>query len=320
MKKIEKKFQEIEIENVKTISIKKRKNKVSLKNLGKIYKSGDSFNSFLSSLPDILAVKDFMYVIDAVSNAVLKKRAIIFMLGAHVIKCGLSPAIIDLMKNKIITAVALNGAGVIHDSELAFFGKTSEDVGENLKNGTFGMARETAEIINTTISKGKDGSLGFGELIGKRLSEKDIPYKKFSILSQGFKLRIPVTVHVAIGTEIIHQHPNADGEAIGKLSMKDFRIFANNLKNLEGGVVFNIGSAVILPEVFLKALTIVKNLGYKVENFTPMNMDMIQHYRPTVNVVQRPTSQGGKGIAITGHHEIMIPLLAAGIKERLMIK
>jgi len=242
------------------------------------------------------------------------------MLGAHVIKCGLSPIIIDLMEKGIITTIATNGAGTIHDTELACCGKTSEDVEENLKNGTFGMASETADIINNTISEGKSGDLGFGELLGKRLSEKDIPYRNFSILSAGYRLRIPVTVHVAIGTEIVHQHPSADGEAIGKLSLKDFRIFANNLKNLEGGVVFNIGSAVILPEVFLKALTVVKNLGYKVENFTAVNIDMIQHYRPKVNVVERPTAQGGKGIIITGHHEFMIPLLAAALKERLKYK
>lgn len=319
MKDKEKRFEEIEIEKVRTISIKERKSKVTIENFGKIYKVGDSFINFLETLPDILAVKDFRYVIDSTSNAVINKKSVIFMLGAHVIKCGLSPIIVDLMEKGIITVVAINGAGVIHDTELACWGKTSEDVEENLKNGSFGMASETAEIINNTISEGKSGDLGFGELMGKRLSEKDIPNGKFSILSAGFRLRIPVTVHVAIGTEVVHQHPTADGEAIGKLSLRDFRIFANNLKDLEGGLVFNIGSAVILPEVFLKALTVVKNLEYRVENFTAVNIDMIQHYRPRVNVVERPTAQGEKGISLTGHHEIMIPLLAAALKEKLKI-
>ena len=320
MKKKEIKFSEIEIEKIKTISITSRKSKVNPDLFCKVHKTGSSFKKFLNSLPDVLAAKDFHHVLEKTTDAVHNKKAVILMCGAHIIKCGLSPVIIDLMKNGIITGIAINGAGAVHDTELAYYGQTSEDVKENLKNGTFGMVRETADIINTAISKGKSGVLGFGEVLGKRLCARDIRYKKYSIFKAGYFYRIPVTVHIAIGSDIIHQHPNADGEAIGKLSMRDFRIFAGSLKNLEGGVIFNIGSAVIMPEVFLKALTVARNLGYKIQNFTAVNMDMIQHYRPFVNVVDRPTAQGGTGIKITGHHEIMIPLLAAAIKENLNIK
>lgn len=320
MKSKEKKFREIEINKIKTISMNSRKSKINLDAFGKIHKKGNSFKRFLDSLPDVLAAERLRFAIDKTAAAVQKKKCVIFMCGAHVIKCGLNPLIIDLMKNGIITGIALNGAGAVHDTELAYYGQTSEDVAENLKEGTFGMVSETADIINNAIAEGKTGNGGFGEVLGKRLSGKDIPYKKYSIFRTAYSLGIPVTVHTAIGTDIIHQHPNADGEAIGNLSMRDFRIFANSLKKLEGGILFNIGSAVILPEMFLKSLTIVRNLGYKVRNFTTVNMDMIQHYRPYVNVVNRPTAQGGNGIQITGHHEIMIPLLAAAIKERLNIK
>ncbi len=320
MKKKDIKFSEIEIEKVKTISITSRKSKVNPGLFCKVHKTGSPFKKFLNSLPDVLAASDFHHVLEKTTDAVRNKKAVIMMCGAHMIKCGLSPVIIDLIKNGIITGIALNGACAVHDTELAYYGQTSEDVKENLKNGTFGMVRETADIINTAISEGKSGDLGFGEVLGKRLSARDIRYKKHSIFKAGYAYRIPVTVHTAIGSDIIHQHPNADGEAIGKLSMRDFRIFANSLKNLEGGIIFNIGSAVIMPEVFLKALTVARNLGYKIQKFTAVNMDMIQHYRPLVNVVDRPTAQGGTGIKITGHHEIMIPLLAAAIKEKLNIR
>jgi hypothetical protein len=220
------------------------------------------------------------------------------------------------MEKGLISTVSMNGAGAIHELELACFGHTSEDVAENLLNGTFGMSKETAEILNGALSKGREEGMGFGESVGKRLSETDVPNSKTSIFAAGYKLRIPVTVHVGVGTEIVHQHPSSDGCTIGELSMRDFRILAEKLCRLgEGGVVLNVGSAVILPEVFLKALTVARNLGNPASGFISVNFDMIQHYRPVQNVVSRPTLGGGKGYQITGHHEIMIPLLAAAIIE-----
>jgi len=309
---------EIDLSSIKTTSIHNRKSKVTLKEMAQLYKPGNSFKSFLDSLPPILKAKDFKAVVEAIVSASRNDKPVIWMMGAHVIKCGLSPVVIDLMEEKVITAVCMNGAGAIHDLELACFGHTSEDVAENLVNGTFGMARETAEMLNGALQFGAKKGLGYGEAIGKRLSEKDVKNKDVSIFAAGYMLGIPVTVFVGIGTEITHQHPSADGKVIGELSMRDFRIFSKILCKLSsGGVVINLGSAVILPEVFLKALTVVRNLGYKAEDFTAVNFDMIQHYRPGQNVVSRPTFDGGKGYMITGHHEIMIPLLAAAVKEKL---
>jgi hypothetical protein len=235
-------------------------------------------------------------------------------MGAHSIKVGLNPVIIDLMERGIITSLALNGAGIIHDFELAFIGQTSEDVDKEILSGAFGMAEETGSMLNQAISSaGKDE--GIGAAVGRMIQAGDFPYKDKSLLAAGLRLDIPVTVHVAIGTDIIHMHPSFDGRATGEASHSDFLTFCSLVSELEGGVYINLGSAVLLPEIFLKAVTLVRNLGQPLRHFTTVNMDFVQHYRPNTNVVRRPTQGGGRGFAITGHHEIMFPLLAAAIIE-----
>ena len=237
------------------------------------------------------------------------------MMGAHLIKVGLSPILIDLMERGIVAAVAMNGAGIVHDCELALWGITSENVAENIKDGSFGMAKETADFINGAIKKGMVSKTGLGEILGVELLDAEAPNKPLSLLARGYELGVPVTVHVGMGTDIIHQHPSADGAAIGELSLRDFRIFTSQVSQLgEGGVILNVGSAVLLPEVFVKALNLARNLGHRVVNFTAANFDMYRHYRPQVNVLGRPLRGGGKGFDFSGHHEIMIPLLAAAVK------
>ncbi|MCG2718010.1 MAG: hypothetical protein L6408_04150 [Nanoarchaeota archaeon] len=247
-------------------------------------------------------------VIEAYEN----DKPVILMMGAHVIKTGMSPYIVDLMDKGVIKHVAMNGAGSIHDFELSLIGETSEDVQTNLEDGTFGMSHETGQMMNDAL---KTSKVGYGKRIGELISKFRMKYKNYSILNKGYEKNIPVTIHVAIGTDIIHQHPYCDGAAIGRTSYEDFKIFTDSVSKLEGGVIINLGSAVILPEVFLKALTIARNLGYKVEKFTTANLDMIDHYRPRCNVVQRPTSQGGQGYFIKGKHERTVPTLYHLIKK-----
>jgi hypothetical protein len=256
-------------------------------------------------------------LVDAIVTAYKKKRMVILMMGAHVIKCGLSPLVVDLMKKGIVKAVALNGAGIIHDTEIAMIGRTSEDVGEGIVDGTFGMAKETANFINEAINAGFAKGLGIGESVGGRICAAKLPHRDLSILACGNAIKVPVTAHVAIGTDIIHQHPSANGEAIGEGSLLDFKNFIYSVARLEGGVAINFGSAVILPEVFLKALTVARNLGYKAKVFTTANFDMISQYRPHQNILSRPTSTGGKGYNLIGHHEIMMPLLYRSIIEKI---
>ncbi len=310
------KYKKIDLSKVKTYSIKQRKSKVELNLLAKTFDpEKDSFGDYINSLPKFLAVNDLKEFAQLIVKARKKNKPIIFMIGAHVIKVGLSPILIDLMKNNFITAIAMNSAGAIHDSELAFFGKTSEDVAAGITDGSFGMARETGEFINSTLSKYEHSNLGYGEALAIEIKLRKAKNKNLSLIYNAFELDKVITVHAAIGTDITHQHPDVNGAAIGELSMNDFKIFCNEVSKLRnGGVVANIGSNVILPEVFLKALTVARNLGHKVFNFTTANFDFIQHYRPRVNVVQRPTQDGGKGFMFTGHHELMIPLLAAMVK------
>jgi hypothetical protein len=309
-------YPEIEIQKVRTYSIGQRKSKVAIDDFATTFNAGDSFASFINSLPNILKGTDIKRLVEYIAFANKKGKPILLMMGAHVIKCGLNPIIIDLMERGIVTGLALNGAGAIHDSELAYWGTTSEDVVEGLADGSFGMARETGEILNDTIAKAKDSQTGFGEALGKRIHSEKPKFTEYSLLANGYELGVPVTVHVGIGTDIVHQQPNADGAAIGELSLRDFRIFTHQVSQLgDGGVVLNLGSAVILPEVFLKAITVARNLGHPVHNFTTANFDMLPHYRPRVNVVERPVKNGGQGFQFIGHHEIMIPLLAAAIKE-----
>jgi hypothetical protein len=239
------------------------------------------------------------------------------MMGAHPIKCGLNPVLVDAMRRGIIAAVAFNGAGAIHDFETAYQGETSEDVQRGLDDGSFGMVDETSRLMNAALAAGVETGLGAGEALGQTIIAANFPKRDLSILATGAELGIPVTVHIAVGTDIIHQHPSANGAVLGETSYRDFQRFASVVAKLEGGVVLNIGSAVIMPEVFLKALTIARNLGNTVETFTAATFDMIRQYRPSENVVRRPTHLGGQGFYIVGHHEIMIPLLFAAVTELL---
>ncbi|MCK4364236.1 MAG: hypothetical protein KAW85_05505 [Candidatus Aminicenantes bacterium] len=301
---------------LKTYSLQSRKDKVNINNFAQILGGEKSFTRFVRSLPNILAGSDFKEFISVMGKAKKRNRAIIFGLGAHVIKVGLSPIIIDLMKEGWITALALNGAGIIHDFEIAFTGQTSEDVQLQIKNGHFGMAQETGQMLNDAINSGEEKGLGLGEAVGEMIATSDFPHKDMSLLSVAYNLNLPVTVHVAIGTDIIHFHPEVKGEAIGNASLKDFFLFCSLLEKLEdGGVFVNIGSAVILPEVFLKALSFVRNKGRLLENFSTAVFDFIHHYRPYENVVKRPHGKKGRGFYFIGHHEIMIPLLAVSLKS-----
>jgi hypothetical protein len=264
-----------------------------------------------------LAGGDFPDLVRRIGEAHRNRRPIILAMGAHVIKVGLNPILIDLMRRGIITAVALNGAGIIHDSEIAMVGRTSEEVAEVLGAGAFGAARETGEYLNRAIADGAQRGIGIGQAVGEMLLTADFPHNDQSLLAMAVRLKVPVTVHVAMGTDIIHIHPGVDGGAIGSAGHHDFRVFCRLVSELEGGVYLNVGSAVLLPEVFLKALTVVRNLGHQVKRFTTANFDFIRHYRPATNVVHRPTLEGGKGFNFTGHHELMLPLLAAAILDEI---
>ncbi|HET9426717.1 MAG TPA: hypothetical protein VFO55_15240 [Gemmatimonadaceae bacterium] len=282
--------------------------------------AGGSFDDFLKALPDVLVARDFLQVVDATVAAVRGKKGVVVMLGGHVVKTGLAPVLVDLLKRGIITHVATNGSAAIHDYELARFGATSEDVAAGLRDGTFGMADETGAEMNAAFTAGMRDGIGMGEALGRALdAHEDLAGGDLSILLQSYRLGRPMTVHAALGAEIIHQHPAADGAAIGDTSHRDFRRLADVLVSLhDGGVALNLGSAVIMPEVFLKALTIARNLGGgKPTGFVTADFDMTRHYRPRVNVVQRPTQENGKGYEITGHHEIMVPLLAWAVVERI---
>ncbi len=309
----------IDVSELKTYPLKKRHSKVRLTNFAQTWKSGGSLKQFLRSLPDILAVKTLREVAHAIAQAHRRGRPVIVGMGAHVVKVGLNPIIVDLMERGVITAVAMNGAVIIHDFELALMGHTSEEVDAEIDSGRFGMAEETGRMLNDAIIRGwKDGQ-GAGEAIGHYINryQGQFRYRDTSILATGARLGIPVTVHVAIGTDIIHMHPSADGAAIGAGSMLDFRRLAAVVANMDGGVYLNLGSAVILPEVFLKTVSLGRNLGHDLTNITTVNMDFLSHYRPLTNVVRRPTQKGGKGYSLTGHHEIMVPLLAAAVLEEL---
>jgi len=280
--------------------------------------AGMTVAQLLSALPRQLGAEALLAVIDAVVEARTKGKPVVVAIGGHVIKCGLQPVLKSLIEADIITAVAMNGSGSIHDYELSLVGETSEDVGAVLHCGTFGMAEETGRDINGALKLGVQEGLGYGEALGRFIIDNNNPLKDYSLLAACVTKGIPATVHVALGTDIIHQHPSADGAVIGQATFTDFRIFTSVVSELgDGGVYLNIGSAVIMPEVFLKALSIAQNLGHHVDHFTTANFDMQQHYRPLQNVVKRPTSGKSRGYTITGHHEIMIPLLAAGILDKI---
>ena len=314
------KFRQIDLSGVKTISIANRKSKVTPSDFAKPIDSAKaSFKDFANSLPNILIAKDLRNLVADILQAKKKNKPVILMMGAHVIKVGLSPIIIDLLKRGVLTHVAMNSAASIHDVETAMWGHTSEDVQVNLMDGTFGMSKETGDFINTALIEGMENSDdGYGEVLAKKIIALKGKNQKVSVLVNCYKLGAPVTVHAAIGTDIVHQQPSMNGAATGELSYRDFKILVNSVKDLtNGGVVINFGSAVIMPEVFLKALTVARNLGYKAKGFTTANFDMIRQYRPQVNVVERPTQKYGRGYSFTGHHEIMFPLLAAMIKTKI---
>ncbi len=276
--------------------------------------SNADIKEFMDSLPKILAGKQFTDFINYYKQAIKSDSQIILMMGAHVIKVGLAPILIDAMKRGWISHLAINGACVIHDVEVAIWGSTSEDVAEGLEDGSFGMARESTAFINESVSAAK-GKMGYGEAVAEALFKKGGPNTELSLLYNAYKMDIPLSVHSALGTEIIHQHPNVDGAAVGDTSLTDFQVFSNSVSKLDSNsIVMNIGSAVIMPEVFLKALTVARNLGFAAYGFTTATFDMIRHYRPTVNVVQRPTQKKGQGYYFIGYHEIMIPLLYAALK------
>lgn len=306
----------IDLSRLRTLSLAERPSKVRVDDFGRPARAGASFADFFGALPRILFGEDVRAVVDAIVRAHRGRRPVAVGLGAHVIKCGLSPVLIDLMERGIVTALAMNGAGPIHDVEIALAGQTSEDVQAGLRDGVFGMARETGELIHEALT-GAPADTGLGAAIGRQLLDAKAPHVRLSLLATAARLGIPATVHVAIGTDIVHMRAGASGAAIGEASFVDFRIFTAVVADLSGGVYLNAGSAVILPEVFLKAFTIAQNLGAELRDFTTVNLDMLPHYRPTVNVVQRPASVGGRGYTLNGRHELLLPLLAFAVVEAL---
>lgn len=312
-------YREADFARLKTVPIARRSNKVDPSLLAHPPGADRSFDAFWKSLPAILAAQDLRYVVDAIVAAA-GRRAVVAMLGGHVVKVGLGPLLIELMRRKAVTHIAMNGSAAIHDFELAAFGGTSEDVAAGLGNGTFGMAEETGRDMNAALARGAKSDQGAGEALAESLRErKDLPGRDVSVLVACAELGVPVTVHAAVGAEIIHQHPSADGATLGATSHRDFKRLAGTLPGLDdGGVVLNLGSAVVMPEVFLKALTIARNLhAGKPKNFTACDCDMQRHYRPRVNVVERPTLAGGRGLQLTGHHEILFPLISWAVLAQL---
>ena len=309
-------YDEFDLAGIKTYPLRSRQSKVSLAQFATPHRPGSGISGLLNSLPNLLAAKDFKDVVDAIVAAKRDGKAIIWGLGAHVLKTGLSPVLVDLMERGFISAIATNGAGIIHDFEIALSGGTSEDVDATLGPGRFGMAEETGTQLNRAINDGVAAGLGLGQSVGKFLDAAKPPFAQISVIAAAWRLQIPVTVHVAIGTDIIHMHPQASGAAIGEGSLRDFKYFVSSVARLDHGVYLNCGSAVVLPEVFLKAVAIARNEGRSLDGLTTVNLDFLRHYRPLTNVVNRPTAGIGRGYSLTGHHELMIPLLAAALIER----
>jgi deoxyhypusine synthase len=305
----------IDRSKIRTVSARRRGSKVRRSEEAVPHQPGASLGDFLEGLPHLLGAADLGATIAATAKARRNRKTILWGFGAHLIKVGLAPIIVDLMERGFVSGLMMNGAGCVHDLELAMMGRTSEDVGPALDDGSFGMARETSEHLNGAIRAGDADGLGMGAAVGREILKGRFPHRDRSILASAARLEIPVTIHVAIGTDIHHMHPSADGAALGATSHRDFETLTSLVATLQGGVLFNIGSAVILPEVFLKALALARNLEYRVERFTTVNLDFIRQYRPAMNVVERPTRLGGRGISLVGHHEILVPLLAAGLIE-----
>jgi hypothetical protein len=308
-------YEEFDLSGVRTYPLASRASKANAEDFATPYAPGAGVRGLLESLPNILAGADFRAVVGAIRAAREGGRGIIWGVGAHVIKTGLSPILIDLMERGFVSALATNGAGVIHDFELALSGATSEDVEEALGPGRFGMAEETGTLLNAAITEGVGQGMGIGQAVGQRLREMQPSHEHLSLLAAAARLGIPVTAHVAIGTDIVHMHQNASGAAIGEGSLRDFRYFVSNVARLAGGVYLNCGSAVILPEVFLKAVALARNRGLSLDGLTTVNLDFTRLYRPQTNVVSRPVAGIGRGYSLVGHHELMIPLLAAALVE-----
>ena len=306
----------IDLSGLKTTSLKDRQSKVSLNDFAKPWSPGGSIKDFMERLPAILAAEDLRRAADAMARAVKNGKTVVLGMGAHPIKVGLNPIIIDAMERGLLSGLALNGAGIIHDVEIALAGKTSEDVAAHLGGGRFGTARETAEFIHRAVLKAySERENGLGRAVGEAILRERAPHADSSLLAAAARQGIPVTVHVAIGTDIIHMHPEMDGAATGALSHYDFRLICSLVSTLRDGVFINLGSAVVIPEVFLKAVSVARNLGFSLDGLTTVNMDFQRQYRPLTNVVSRPTQDGGTGINLTGHHEIMFPLLMAAVLE-----
>ena len=306
----------LDLSKVHTYPLRARRSIVKTPLLAAAPRRGMRVADFLQGLPDILAAKDFRIVAQQIAARHRAGRRVVLGMGAHPIKVGLGPLIIDLMERGVLSGVAMNGAAIIHDFELAYAGETSEDVAANLADGRFGMAEDTGRFLNEAISEARDDE-GLGAAVGDAIRRAHLPHGRLSILAAGARLRVPVTVHVAVGTDIIHMHPSADGAAIGAASLRDFRCLAAVVGGLHGGVFINLGSAVLIPEVFVKALNLARNVGKRVDNLLTVDMDFIRHYRPQMNVVRRPTAGSGRGYQFTGHHEIMFPLLCAAVLEYL---
>lgn len=303
---------------LKTVPIAERGGKVEVKHFAKPYQKGAGVVGLLESLPALLAVESFHGIVEALKKAREQKRAILWGMGGHVVKCGLGDVLLDLMRREWVTAFVMNGAASIHDFEIAIAGQTSEDVEAVLPDGRFGAAEETGRQMNVAISEGNRDGLGMGEALGRSLEKLAKPeFAAHSIVAAAYQANVPITVHVAVGTDTPHTHPAANGNDIGAATHRDFRLLCSLVRGLnDGGVYLNVGSAVVLPEVFLKAVSVVRNLGYPLTNFTTVNLDFLQHYRPKMNVVDRPHAKsGGRGFQITGHHELMVPLLAAALIE-----
>lgn len=303
---------------IKTRSIKKIPHLVSLMDFGHPCGKGAGWKDFAGSLPNILAGRDFRALVKTIVRSRKDGNPVVVGIGGHVIKCGLSPFLIQLMEKGVITGLALNGAAAIHDFEIALAGETSEDVPGSLDKGVFGMAEETGRDMNRALARGVKDGLGAGEALGRYIQARKLPHREFSVLAAAYKLGLPVTVHIAIGTDTIHQHPTASGEVTGAATFKDFRIFSELVAGMNrGGGYINLGSAVLLPEVFLKAVSIAHNLGYKLERLWTADLDMIKSYRALNNVVKRPHGGKGKGFSLIGQHEIMVPLLTRAVVEEL---
>lgn len=300
---------------IETVTARGRHSKVSISQEVTPHRVGASFADFVGRLPDVLGARDFREIVAAWEKAWQAERTVLWGFGAHLIKVGLAPLVVDLMERGAISAIFMNGAACVHDLELAMMGRTSEDVADALDDGSFGMARETSARLNAAINAGAEAGRGMGESIGRDILDGRDPHKDRSVLACAARLGIPATVHVAIGSDIHHMHPSADGAALGATSYRDFETLASVVSGLDRGAVFNVGSAVILPEVFLKALALARNLGHPVRRLTAVNLDFIRHYRPQVNIVERPTRLAGKGYSLIGQHELLVPLLAAAVVE-----